>query len=90
MSVRSEFARTLSDTIRCLHAADGPRARELARGLERARADANGDLSRAATSVLAEWEPSPADALPIDADTGTALIDAADRMVAIAKVILGR
>lgn len=90
MSVRGEFTRTVAETIRRLEAIGDARAREVARGLERARAHADEDLTRAAESAIGLWESGPAEALPPGSPAREALVEAGDHMAAIARVILGR
>ena len=88
MSVWSEFDRVLGDAIACLRAGSDA-AQELAVDLQKARAGAAEDLPAAAARALELWEGRSVPDL-VAADARPALDDAGERMIAVARVILGR
>jgi hypothetical protein len=87
MSVRGEFARTLAETAACLCESDESAARGLAARLEQTRELARNDLEAAARALLADWQ---ATSLALPAPAQARLAEASERMLAIARVILGR
>ena len=89
MSVKGEFDRLVGDAAASLRGRPG-RADALADALERARASARQDLPGAANRVLALWEEAPIDALDLPDEARGRLDDAAERMLAVARIILGR
>ncbi len=90
MSVRGEFRRLVSDTIACLRACDDGAASALADRLETSRSDAAQDLVGAAEAVLEGWAQDGGALTVADTDARARLDDAADRMLRIARIVLGR
>ncbi len=86
--MRSEFDRILGDAIACLRAGSDA-AQALAVDLQKARAAASEDLPVAAARALELWDGRSLDDL-VAADARPALDDAAERMIAVSKVVLGR
>lgn len=90
MSVRGEFARTVGEAADCLSESRESEARRLVERLLRARELAKRDLEAAARALLSEWESRPTEALALPAATEARLGEASERMLAIARIILGR
>lgn len=89
MSVRGEFVRLVEDAADALR--DGPPdADALADALLGARDEAAQDLPGAAARVLEVWGDGGADRLDLDPGTRAQLEDAAERMLAVSRIILGR
>lgn len=90
MSVRGEFVRSVGDAISCLSESDDASAGALAAQLEGALGLAPDDLEAAARALLEHWEGSSPDGLAHSDPTAARLADASERMLAIARLILGR
>jgi hypothetical protein len=90
MSVRGEFARTVAETVACLAESREAQARQLAAQLEQARLLARDDLQAAARSLLDGWEAATPGAFALPSSTEVRLGEASERMLAIARIILGR
>jgi hypothetical protein len=90
MSVRGEFARSVAEAAACLSESRESDARRLVERLQRARELAQQDLEAAARALISEWESRPPDALALPAATEARLDEASERMLAIARIILGR
>ena len=90
MSVQGEFRRLVSDTIACLQAYEAESAQALARRLEDERSSAAQDLLGAAERVIAAWQEAERGIVSDDAEQRARLADASDRMLQIARVVLGR
>lgn len=89
MSVRGEFVRLLGDTAEALRggsAASGA----LADALLGARELASEDLAAAATRVLELWPDGSAAPLELPRDARERLDEAAERLLAVSCIILGR
>jgi hypothetical protein len=90
MSVRGEFARAVGDALACLSESDEASARALAAQIEGALGLAREDLEAAAGALIAHWAGSRPDDFALSPLTAGRLAEASERMLAIARVILGR
>lgn len=90
MSVRGEFRRLVADTVACLRSHGDARSQALADRLEAERTAAHEDLQGAAERALEAWDTEGSEIAPTRADERATLVDSAERMVAVARVILGR
>lgn len=82
MSVRGEFVRIVGDAVRGLRAVDSDAAQSLAEDLQHARDGAAADLAGSAQRVLELCEDRSLAPLGVD--------DAGERMIAVARIVLGR
>ena len=89
MSVRGEFGRAVGDAIVCLREAETDPARALAARLEQAQSLTVADLEGAARAVLDDWEASAPTVVGQEAPAESRLRDASERMIAIARIVLG-
>ncbi|MGH0032751.1 MAG: hypothetical protein ACQGVC_23405 [Myxococcota bacterium] len=89
MSVKGEFQRLVGDAAASLRGGpDGADA--LADRLEQARRRAPDDLAGAAEQLLALWDEAKAERLDLPDERRAKLDDAAERMLAVSRIILGR
>jgi hypothetical protein len=89
VSVRSEFVRLVGEAERALRAGS-VEANRLADSLRDARERADGDLPGAAARVLALCGDGAADRIPLSDAARERLDAAAERMLAVSRIILGR
>lgn len=89
VSVRGEFVRLVGDAAEALRA-DPDAGDPLADALLQARAGAAEDLPAAAARVLELWEGASSERLALRDETRVRLDASCERMLAVARIILGR